>query len=272
MNYYLFLALLFAAAAGLAHVAASLLLRGRARDITSVMLIVGIASVGTFVGTTSNAPRVLYLRLFSEPDLAVEVEAMIAADNLDWLFENEADRTRFIEQAARAAGSRARLEATAAALIAERTKAQMRFLGDADIKTVIGVIDGALATMVYFLENKQFGNCRTFLMGGYDYPGADPSVITALLAPVRAAVESGRRGEKNWTALGAEEMAAYNLKTVDHLRAIGYGDQQLAGLSRLDTTDPAQMETNCRVSHEFFRHMRAEYPPEAAATLYVSAL
>ena len=271
MNYYLFLVLLIAAAAGLAHIAVSLLLRGRARDIASVTLIAGIASAGAIVATISDAPRDFYLRIFAAQDLAKEVESMIAADNLEWLFEDEADLASFAEQAALAAGNQTRLEDTAALMIADRTKTRMRLLHEAEIETVIAVVDAAVATMTYFIDNARFGNCRTFLLGSYEYPGVDQSVIAALLPPVRAAVESGLRGEKNWTEVNAEEMAAYNLQTVDHLRAVGYSDQDIAALSRMDTTDPAEMESNCRISHEFFRYMLDEYPPEVAATLYLSA-
>jgi hypothetical protein len=270
MNFYLFVAMITAAAAGLAHLAVSVVLRGRARDIASVMLILAIAGAGAFFATNSNLPKEYYLRLFGEPDLAAEVKAMIAADNLEWLFEDAESLDKFASEAAATARNRTALEDVSTQLIAERTREQMRLLHDAELAKVVDVIEGALTTMTYFIDNVQFSNCRTFLLGGEDYQGADPAVISAVLVPVSAAVRSGRDGGKDWTKVGAEAMGSYNLQTVDHLRAAGFDDQQLAALSSMDTLDPAEMESNCRISHEFFRYMLAEYPPEVAATLYVA--
>lgn len=268
MNFYLFAALLTGAAAALASMAVRLVLKGKARDTVSLVVIAGIVALGA----TSGIPRAIHSRLFGQEELERQIVSAIIEKQIDWMFEDRADIERFARQVVLEAGNdRSRLKTDLARMVGEKTRTQMRYLHDSDIRYVTELIDGAKAMLQYFIDNAQFGNCRTFLLGGYDYPGADDAVMSALIPLLREAVQSGKRGEKNWTKVGEGERDAYNARSLDHLRSIGYTDDQIQATTRIDTTVPAEMESNCRITYEIFAHQLAEYPPEVSATAYLSA-
>jgi hypothetical protein len=298
MDYLPFAAMVIAIAAGLAGLAARLALPARIRDAGTVAVILGAAATAFL----ADLPGPLHARLYGPsvpgtPGAAPETgaggsllhrllggmsearrERHIAAikddirkQNLDWLFDDDTDIESLARQAMAEAGNDTeRLAQASARLVSERAVARMNLLHEARLAEVTGVIDGMIETLSYFIDNAQFGNCRTFLLGGYSYPGADQQVMVRLAHRLGAAVKSGQRGEKDWVELSPAELETHTASAVTHLLENGYTVNQLNSMARLDTTDPAEMETNCRFTRDLFAHLVNEYPPDVAATAYIS--
>jgi len=188
-------------------------------------------------------------------------------------FDGEADLDSFARQVVAEAGTDPnRLAAALARLTGERAKARMRLLHEARLAEVTGVVTGVIETLSYFIDNAKFGDCSTFLLGGQSFPGTDQQVMSRLTDRLGAAVRSGQRGEKDWVELSAAEQEDYGAQTVSHLLANGYTAGQLQSMTRLDTTDPAEMETNCRFSRDLFAYLVEAFPPEVAASIYIAEL
>lgn len=301
MDYFPFAAMVIAAAAGLAGLMAWWVLPARMREAGTVVAILGVAVIA--FGT--NLPGPLHTRLFGTSSdgklpgggflsdwlgglsegvsrgisdsyaqqLADQIKAGMRAQNYDWLFDGDADLDSFARQVVTEGGSDPEgLTQAMARLVAERAEKRMGLLHKARLAEVTGVVTGVLDSLAYFIEKAQFGNCRTFLLGGFEFPGTDPQVMAVLADRLGAAVKSGQRGEKDWVEVGAAEMDQYTQRAVDSLLDEGYTPEQLGAMARLDTNDPAEMESNCRFTRDLFAHLVREYPPEVAATAYVSAL
>jgi len=301
MDFLPFAAMVIAIAAGLAGLAAWQILPARSRDAGMVVAILGTA-VLTFA---TNLPGSLHARLFGpNPDgtipgnsyltdivegfsegfsggfsnaysgaIAEQIKAELRNESFDWMFDGEADLDSFARQVVAEAGTDpSRLAAALARLTGERAKARMRLLHEARLAEVTGVVTGVIETLSYFIDNAKFGDCSTFLLGGQSFPGTDQQVMSRLTDRLGAAVRSGQRGEKDWVELSAAEQEDYGAQTVSHLLANGYSARQLQSMARLDTTDPAEMETNCRFSRDLFAYLVEAFPPEVAASIYIAEL
>ena len=297
MDYLPFAAMVIAIAAGLAGLAAWHVLPARRSDAGMVAAIL----VTAVLALATDLPGPLHARLFGpNPDGTVpgsgflteifdgfsegysgatadqraeQIKAELQAQSFNWMFDGDADLDSFARQVVAEAGNDAsRLNEVIAQLSGERAKARMHLLHQARLEEVTGVITSVIETLDHFIDNGQFGTCRTFLLGGHSLPGTGQEVMIRLANSLGAAVRSGQRGEKDWDELSAADLETYGAKAVTYLLENGYTGEQLQSMDRLDTVDPAEMETNCRFTRDLFTHLVTEYPPEVAASIYIAEL